>query len=167
MIPSNPALTNQHIEIHEYLIAEREISAKLKQDMVALIESCKRAQELLNATKRFIRTNPVSDYEVFYDEMECDSNCLAEDCEIAEDDCRAAIAQAEGKWEEKLRDDYFGFYVKCSVCGKTKPPRGRLVSPFERSWCDSWECEGYNKEPLPSSLFRGESEADFGYKVRL
>ena len=32
------------------------------------------------------------------------------------------------------------------------------------SLCD-WKCPGYNEEPMPGSLWPGESEADFGYPV--
>ena len=66
---------------------------------------------------------------------------------------------------KELREDYFGYYVKCVTCGNTKPPIGRSVSPMERSWCDSSSCKGYYEDPLPSSLFPGESESEFGYKV--
>lgn len=63
----------------------------------------------------------------------------------------------------KLREDYFGYRAKCTVCGRDKKPIGRSA-PMEMRMC--WdECPGYRKEPLPSNLWPHESEADFGYPV--
>lgn len=64
---------------------------------------------------------------------------------------------------DELRADYFGFSVTCTVCGRTKAPVGRSV-PYMASYCDS-VCVGYDVDPLPSHLFPGESEADFGFRV--
>jgi hypothetical protein len=73
--------------------------------------------------------------------------------------------EATGKEEmnEGLRSDYFGYSVDCAVCGLTKQPIGRSV-PVCFVMCD-WQCEGYDKDPLPSNLWPSESEEDFGYKV--
>ncbi len=64
---------------------------------------------------------------------------------------------------DELRDDYFGYRVTCEECGRIKAPLGRSC-PLGYGGCDS-ECTGYYLEPLPSSLFPRESEADFGFKV--
>lgn len=51
-----------------------------------------RAITLYEATSRFIRTNPVSDYSVFFDEAMCDGACLADDCESARDESAHVLA---------------------------------------------------------------------------
>jgi hypothetical protein len=42
----------------------------------------------------------------------------------------------------------------CSVCGKRKAPRGRLVSDL-MSLCTT-ECEGYRQEPQPGHRWASE-----------
>jgi hypothetical protein len=44
-----------------------------------------------------------------------------------------------------------------------KKPIGRSA-PFNASYCDN-DCEGYRKPPYPGSLWPGETEEDFGYKI--
>jgi hypothetical protein len=68
-----------------------------------------------------------------------------------------------GNMADTLRTDYFGYRVTCTTCGVTKKPWGRSV-PLDSYYCDS-DCHGYMQEPLPSNLWPGESEADFGFKV--
>lgn len=45
---------------------------------------------------------------------------------------------------------------RCTVCHKTKNPRGRSA-PLEmaNSLCD-WDCSGYTQEPTPGHLWPGE-----------
>lgn len=53
----------------------------------------KRALELMDATQRFMRVNPIAaEYSVTYDEAQCDGNCLANDCIVAYDELTAALA---------------------------------------------------------------------------
>jgi hypothetical protein len=40
-----------------------------------------RAETLLEAVCKFIDSNPVHDYTVFYDGAECDGYCLHDDCD--------------------------------------------------------------------------------------
>jgi hypothetical protein len=56
-----------------------------------------------------------------------------------------------------------GISVECTVCKRTKAPRGRSV-PMARanSMCDH-ECPGYWLDPKPGDLWPGESAMDFGY----
>lgn len=70
-----------------------------------------------------------------------------------------------------LRADCFGYSATCTVCGRGKQPVGRSA-PIGMMMCnphhpiiDPHGCVGYNQEPLPSHLWPGESEADFGYRV--
>lgn len=53
--------------------------------------------------------------------------------------------------------------VECSECHRTKKPVGRSA-PMTMDLCDN-ECSGYYLEPIVSSLWWNESEADFGYSV--
>ena len=62
-----------------------------------------------------------------------------------------------------LSNNKVGISVDCVVCGKQKKPRGR-DAPVSSPYC-TYGCTGYQKEPLPGSLWPGESEADFGYFV--
>lgn len=64
---------------------------------------------------------------------------------------------------EELRTDYFGFTVRCAVCGVIKKPWGRSA-PLDSYYCD-YDCPGYPQEPYASHLWPTESEADFGFKV--
>ena len=63
-----------------------------------------------------------------------------------------------------------GISVKCAVCGKTKAPRGRSLSPHSsESYCHTGyspetECAGYRADPFPGDLFPGETENDVGYQ---
>lgn len=73
--------------------------------------------------------------------------------------------------DTKLRDDYFGYRATCTICSRTKKPVGRSA-PVDSYMCEPFHekinpsgCEGYDLEPLPSHLWPGESEADFGFKV--
>ncbi len=63
----------------------------------------------------------------------------------------------------RLRKDYYGYIVSCTVCDRIKAPVGRSV-PIGFDYCDS-ECKGFHEKPWPSHLWPGESEKDFGYKV--
>lgn len=56
-----------------------------------------------------------------------------------------------------------GVSVRCRVCDKTKQPRGRSA-PMDMDLC-TWDCEGYNQDPQPGSLWPGETDRDFGYPV--
>lgn len=56
-----------------------------------------------------------------------------------------------------------GIIVKCIVCGRMKKPIGRSAG-LDSSFCDD-ECSGYRQEPLPGSLWPGETEQAFGYPV--
>jgi len=57
-----------------------------------------------------------------------------------------------------------GVAVECTTCKQRKAPRGRSA-PLGLHLCTLMTCDGYDQEPLPGSLWPGESEADFGYKV--
>ena len=72
---------------------------------------------------------------------------------------------------DELRADYFGYRAICGTCGRTKQPAGRSA-PMDMVMCtpyhaiiDPHGCPGYNTDPLPSNLWPGESEADFGFRV--
>ncbi len=57
---------------------------------------------------------------------------------------------------------YVGISVSCTLCGRTKQPRGRSA-PMESNYCD-FECEGYELDPKPGCLWPRETDVDFGYK---
>jgi len=63
-------------------------------DIAKLREALERSVILLDATERFLSTNPVMEYMVHYDEADCDGHCLAEDCENAAMSARAALQGA-------------------------------------------------------------------------
>lgn len=44
---------------------------------------------------------------------------------------------------------------ECTVCHKTKKPRGRDAAVHGPSYCDH-ECPGYTQEPTPGHLWLGE-----------
>ena len=46
--------------------------------------------------------------------------------------------------------------VKCAVCGRTKPPRGRSVSPYMASGYCEHECSGHDIPPEAGHLWPGE-----------
>lgn len=56
-----------------------------------------------------------------------------------------------------------GIIVRCVACGRTKKPIGRS-GPLEGGHCDD-ECRGYRGDPYPGSLWPGETEGQFGFKV--
>ncbi len=59
-----------------------------------------------------------------------------------------------------------GIAVRCTVCGMTKAPIGRSCpDALANSRCNSFDCEGYYTEPLPGSLWPGETEEEFGFPV--
>jgi hypothetical protein len=59
-----------------------------------------------------------------------------------------------------------GIRVTCAMCGRTKAPHGRSISPETvAGYCTYEQCEGYLKEPYPGSLFPRETEEDFGFPV--
>ncbi len=58
-----------------------------------LMEACKRALELLDATARFIEANPIAEYTVLYDEAQCDGYCLIEDCRSSYERLVGLLAQ--------------------------------------------------------------------------
>ena len=62
-----------------------------------------------------------------------------------------------------LRADVVGVAVECAVCGQMKKPVGRSA-PMGPCFCDG-DCAGYLQSPRSGSLWPGESEADFGYRV--
>jgi len=56
-----------------------------------------------------------------------------------------------------------GISVNCTVCGLRKKPHGRSAADaMANSLCD-YECQGYQKEPLPGCLWPMETDEDFGY----
>jgi len=56
-----------------------------------------------------------------------------------------------------------GTRVTCVVCGLTKAPTGRSVSPaMAGSFCDR-ACPGWECRPLPGSLWPGETREEFGF----
>lgn len=55
-----------------------------------------------------------------------------------------------------------GSSVECVACGQTKQPTGR-DAPMGMLMCND-ECPGYRCQPLPGSLWPGESREDFGYR---
>ena len=59
-----------------------------------------------------------------------------------------------------------GIRVECSVCHRTKNPRGRSA-PLQSAngYCHRDTCEGYDAEPFAGSLWPGETEKEFGYPV--
>lgn len=54
-----------------------------------------------------------------------------------------------------------GIRVTCTVCRRSKQPRGRSA-PIGMSYCYD-RCPGYWQEPQPGDLWCGETDADFGY----
>ena len=50
-----------------------------------------RAAYLLDVTAEFLRTHPVGDYTVIYDDAVCDGRCLAEDCRAAAVEAHLAL----------------------------------------------------------------------------
>ncbi len=54
-----------------------------------------------------------------------------------------------------------GAAVECTVCHRTKQPRGRSA-PMALRLCDS-DCPGYRQGPFPGDLWPGETAEDFGY----
>lgn len=85
---------------------------------------------------------------------------------IAADFERAfSIITGGGMAKETLSATKVGIAVDCAVCHRRKKPTGRSAAlEMASSLCDH-ECPGYGQEPLPGSLWPGESEADFGYPV--
>ena len=57
-----------------------------------------------------------------------------------------------------------GITVMCVVCGHTKKPIGRS-GPLGTYYCERDTCTGYDIEPLPGSLWPGETEEEFGYPI--
>ena len=57
-----------------------------------------------------------------------------------------------------------GIHVICVTCGIEKAPVGRSL-PIGMYRCHPTECDGYYHDPMPGSLWPGESEYDFGYSV--
>lgn len=51
-------------------------------------DEIERARYLLETVGRFIRQNPITEYEIYYDEAMCDGSCLADDCKLAADALR-------------------------------------------------------------------------------
>ncbi len=56
-----------------------------------------------------------------------------------------------------------GFAVQCKICGKTKAPRGRSVSPVTACDYCNFECPGYSQLPHPGDLWPGETAEEFGF----
>ncbi len=58
-----------------------------------------------------------------------------------------------------------GITVWCTVCPRSKKPRGRSAAPaMANSLCDD-DCPGYRLDPKPGDLWPGETEEEFGYAV--
>jgi hypothetical protein len=58
-----------------------------------------------------------------------------------------------------------GIAVECTVCGKRKKPVGRAAAlEMANGLCDQ-DCPGYYKEPVPGSLWPGETEEEFGFPI--
>lgn len=57
-----------------------------------------------------------------------------------------------------------GISVTCAFCGNTKAPIGRST-PMGATYCHPTECSAYYLDPMPGSLWPGETEEDFGYPV--
>lgn len=58
-----------------------------------------------------------------------------------------------------------GIAVSCTVCRRTKAPRGRSVSPvMYHDYCTMFnECPGYYEDPKPGDLWPGETCEEFGF----
>lgn len=62
-----------------------------------------------------------------------------------------------------------GVSVECAICGRTKAPRGRSVSPMMHgSYCTQEyigepSCSGYDMEPRVGDLWPRETDEDFGF----
>lgn len=56
-----------------------------------------------------------------------------------------------------------GDYAQCTVCHKSKAPRGRDAPMAEANSYCNWGCRGYDKEPYGDHLWPGESLGDFGF----
>jgi hypothetical protein len=67
-----------------------------KKDLLVRV-ALKRALTLLKATADFIENNPVADYTVFYDNTDCDGECLKTDCYIVVEMIQEALAKIDGK----------------------------------------------------------------------
>ena len=67
-----------------------------------------------------------------------------------------------------LSKNKVGVRVDCLRCGRMKQPWGRSV-PYASvgAYCYHDSCSGWDEEPLPGSLFPGESEHEFGYPCGL
>jgi len=65
--------------------------------------------------------------------------------------------------ETKCDPEREGVSVECSVCHRRKKPVGRSAPlAMANSLCDR-ECDGYDQEPLPGTLWPGETCSDFYY----
>jgi hypothetical protein len=63
-----------------------------------------------------------------------------------------------------------GISLECTICHRTKAPRGRSVpmamisSMCTLSWPDEpGHCAGYYEEPIPGSLWPRETDEEFGF----
>lgn len=54
-----------------------------------------------------------------------------------------------------------GIRVYCTVCQRSKLPRGRSA-PLGAYGCDD-DCAGYRLDPVPGDLWPGETDDNFGY----
>lgn len=54
-----------------------------------------------------------------------------------------------------------GKAVLCTVCDRTKQPRGRSA-PMGSYMCNN-DCPGYYADPYPGELWPGETREEFGY----
>lgn len=65
------------------------------------VKALERAKELLMATSLFIESNPIGEYEVYYDGASCDGSCLQGDSKAAADRIAAAISalRAASDWQ--------------------------------------------------------------------
>jgi hypothetical protein len=59
-----------------------------------------------------------------------------------------------------------GIAVECAVCRRMKRPLGRAEPSSIFITCSPGDnCPGYLEEPLPGSLWPGETEEEFGHPV--
>lgn len=69
----------------------------------------------------------------------------------------AGAALASGEKETEILG--IGERAICRTCSKPKAPAGRdLATAAAGSWCTAHECEGYDQEPKPGTLWPGELE---------
>lgn len=53
----------------------------------------------------------------------------------------------------------------CAYCGLRKKPIGRSAPMAMANYLCDFGCQGYHQDPLPGSLWPGETEEEFGFPV--